>query len=436
MKATFLSIIQKALCILPIAFTLTFAHSQIVSASERVPGITIQINVFSKTIGPVYGETVTFPVSNAAVVVYAGGTATTIFTNDYGVAFYYGTLHGIYFARLAQADGYQFDSGKKLAGTLAAGTAPVRANLTWIVTPNQSENQTILRFVMDDPVHIINGQPNVSGEIPFIDTIQNRAMVPLSVIEEALGLYVDLIEETQTVTITRGSINLSLWIGQPLPNHMGTPLIIDGRIFVPATYIAQMLGADIIWDRSAQAIYIKDFYVRPAQLKTTGAKSEAEQPEGPVQPKELVQAAEPLQSSEPAVLYAVFITDFERRALELTNAERARYGLDPLVWNDSLARAASTHSRDMARNDFVSHTGFDGATPGVRAVREGVTGMTFVAENIAAGTRTPERTIEAWMGSEKHRGNILNASFRYFGVGVYRLDGSEWGVYTTQKFGR
>ena len=435
MKATFLSILQKTLFILPLAFTLTFAHSLVVSASESTAEITIQINIFSNTTVS-YEETVTAPVSNAMVVIYVDGIETTVFTNDYGIALHSGTIPGIYFARLAQADGYQFDGGKKLAGTLSTGTDPVFANLTWFVTPNQSENQTILRFVIDDPIHTINGQPNVSGAIPFIDPIQNRAMVPLRTIEEALSLYVEFIIETQTITITRDNLNLSLKIGQPLPNDMGTPLIIGGHVFVPVTYMAQMLGADIRWDRNAQAIYVKDYFKKQAQFETPRINAEAAPPENPIQPEEPVQTAELRQSPEPAVLYAVFVTDFERRALELTNAERARYGLSPLVWNDSLARAASTHSRDMARNDFVSHTGFDGATPGVRAQREGVTGIIYVAENIAAGTRTPERTIEAWMGSEKHRNNILNASFRYFGIGVYRLDGSEWVVYTTQKFGR
>ena len=141
-------------------------------------------------------------------------------------------------------------------------------------------------------------------------------------------------------------------------------------------------------------------------------------------------------SSNEQVLHTAYISEFELRILELTNAERARRGLNLLVWDNNLARAAYLHSKDMAKNNFGCHTGSDGTTPGARAIREGVTWVSFVAENIAAGTRTPERTIEALMGSATHRDNILNESFRYFGIGVYSLDGSLWGVYTTQKFGR
>jgi len=431
MKVNLLSIIQKTLCVLPLAVTLTFGNSLVVSAFERPAEITIQIEVSSTIIGSIDGEIATLPVSNAMIVIYVDDVATTaIFTNEDGIAFHAGRSLGTYFARLVQADGYQFENGRKLVGTLSAGNAPVLADLAWSVTPNQPKAQTTLRFVINDSTYTINGRSNVSDTVPFVDPTSNRAMVPLYILEQALGLDVDmatgLIEETQSITVIRGDVNLSLEIGQALPDDMGTPLIVGGRVFVPVTYVAQMLGAHIEWDRDAQAIYFKDSFERSRQREIPRSE-------------ELVYItgqAESPQLCALTTLHAVHISEFEYRILTLANAERMQYGLEPLIWNDSLAGAASSHSRDMARNDFVCHTGSDGATPGVRAVREGVTGMVFIAENIAAGTRTPERTIEAWMGSEKHRGNILNAHFRYFGVGVYCLDGSEWGVYITQKFGR
>ena len=126
---------------------------------------------------------------------------------------------------------------------------------------------------------------------------------------------------------------------------------------------------------------------------------------------------------------------FGRRLLALTNLERARHGIAPLVWDSDLARASLIHSTDMARNNFVSHVGSNGLTPGGRVRLESNT-MTRVAENIAGGTRTPERTVEAWMRSPGHRANILNEEFVYMGVGIYVLDGTQWGIYITQKFGR
>ena len=43
----------------------------------------------------------------------------------------------------------------------------------------------------------------------------------------------------------------------------------------------------------------------------------------------------------------------------------------------------------------------------------------YIGENIAAGQTSPERVMTAWMNSEGHRANILNASFTRLGVGGY-----------------
>ena len=50
-------------------------------------------------------------------------------------------------------------------------------------------------------------------------------------------------------------------------------------------------------------------------------------------------------------------------------------------------------------------------------------------ENIAMGQRTPEEVVNAWMNSEGHRANILNASFTQIGMG-YVAEGNYW----TQMF--
>ena len=44
-------------------------------------------------------------------------------------------------------------------------------------------------------------------------------------------------------------------------------------------------------------------------------------------------------------------------------------------------------------------------------------------ENIALGQRSPEQVVNAWMNSEGHRANILNARFEYIGVGYADNEG-------------
>ncbi|PSN19309.1 hypothetical protein C7271_07925, partial [filamentous cyanobacterium CCP5] len=55
-------------------------------------------------------------------------------------------------------------------------------------------------------------------------------------------------------------------------------------------------------------------------------------------------------------------TSFAQEVLDLTNAERARYGLPPLTLDSQLNQAAQSHSEDMALNDFFGHIGSNGST--------------------------------------------------------------------------
>ena len=124
---------------------------------------------------------------------------------------------------------------------------------------------------------------------------------------------------------------------------------------------------------------------------------------------------------------------FERRVFELTNAERIKNGLRPLIWSDSLAAVARAHSEDMAHNGYFSHTGLDGSSPWDRLARAGIQYWN-AAENICAGYSTPEAAVNAWMNSSGHRANILNGSLTHLGVGVAYLDNSRYRYYATQMF--
>ena len=87
----------------------------------------------------------------------------------------------------------------------------------------------------------------------------------------------------------------------------------------------------------------------------------------------------------------------------------------PVAWNDNLAMAAFLHSSDMAVNQFFSHTGSDGSSPGDRITREGYDWWTY-GENIAVGYQTVSAVMEGWLGSEGHCSNIMNPSFEEIGA--------------------
>ena len=130
--------------------------------------------------------------------------------------------------------------------------------------------------------------------------------------------------------------------------------------------------------------------------------------------------------------------DFIDRVVELTNEERTQFGLDPLTADPLLNQAAQTHTENMAELDFFDHTGLDGSSAGDRIEDTGYDFLAW-AENIAAGYQTPEAVVEAWMGSDGHRANILDPNLEEIGVGYYFLEEDTGSVnanhYWTQVFG-
>ena len=99
------------------------------------------------------------------------------------------------------------------------------------------------------------------------------------------------------------------------------------------------------------------------------------------------------------------------------NALRVEKKLSLLQPSDVLVKAARRHARDLSENDFISHTGSDGATIGARVTRAGFRWCT-VAENIGEGKKydTSTKVIEGWRGSPKHYRNIMNPKGKSFGM--------------------
>jgi uncharacterized protein YkwD len=110
----------------------------------------------------------------------------------------------------------------------------------------------------------------------------------------------------------------------------------------------------------------------------------------------------------------------EKRALELHNEIREQHSLDPLCVDAELTRAARSHSGDMIKKRYFSHTSLSGETLGARLERSGYE-YRAAGENIAWGTgthATPEDTMDRWMESPGHRENVLDGGFEEVGVGA------------------
>src|SRR4051794_4838920 len=125
---------------------------------------------------------------------------------------------------------------------------------------------------------------------------------------------------------------------------------------------------------------------------------------------------------------------FTLRVLQLTNAERQKRGLAPLVINDSLSSAAQSYTEVLASGDCFAHTCGPEPDFSVRVQVSGYVGWSALAENIAAGYPSPEALVAGWMDSPGHRQNILTPEFTELGVGMASGAG-RFGTYWTEEFG-
>ena len=122
-------------------------------------------------------------------------------------------------------------------------------------------------------------------------------------------------------------------------------------------------------------------------------------------------------------------SNYERRVVELVNVERQKNGLAPLTLDSAISNVARIKSKDMSDNNYFAH---QSPTYGSAADMLTQNGIRYSAwgENIAAGQRTPEEVVNAWMNSEGHRANILASHFTKIGVGYVNNGRPYW----TQMF--
>ncbi|MED3564260.1 CAP domain-containing protein, partial [Bacillus xiapuensis] len=152
------------------------------------------------------------------------------------------------------------------------------------------------------------------------------------------------------------------------------------------------------------------------------------------QTKQPTVAAKPVQQAAPTPVPSKTtqssgtLSANEQKVVDLTNQERAKYGLPALKVDLTLSKMAHEKSRDMSANGYFSHTSPTYGSPFDMMKKYGIT-YNYAGENIAMGQKTPEEVVKAWMNSEGHRKNILNPNYNYIGVG-YVADGNYW----TQEF--
>lgn len=134
-------------------------------------------------------------------------------------------------------------------------------------------------------------------------------------------------------------------------------------------------------------------------------------------------------------------TAFKNTVLNAVNALRAEGctcgneempPVGPLTWNDKLETAAKTHTEDMKKNNFLSHTGSDNSQPWDRVEIAGYN-WKHTGENIGKGQQNWDTIFNDWVESPGHCKNIMLAPVDE--IAVYFIDYNGGQKYWTMLVG-
>ena len=118
------------------------------------------------------------------------------------------------------------------------------------------------------------------------------------------------------------------------------------------------------------------------------------------------------------------------QVVNLVNEHRLAAGMDALSADSTLNEAANRRAEEIVRS--FSHSRPDGRSC-FTVLEEYKIVFRAAGENIAAGQRSAEEVVAAWMNSEGHRENILSGYFGHIGVSCIYVD-DMYGYYWVQLF--
>lgn len=108
------------------------------------------------------------------------------------------------------------------------------------------------------------------------------------------------------------------------------------------------------------------------------------------------------------------------------NQKRMENALPALILDNALSQAAYAKAQDMFNKGYWSHFSPDGVTPWFFIEQAGYQ-YKYAGENLARDFAVSDQVVSAWMDSDTHRKNILDAKFADVGFAVVNgtLNGEE-----------
>ncbi len=117
--------------------------------------------------------------------------------------------------------------------------------------------------VADDGITVLLDGQSVEFDVPPA-ILNDRTMVPMRAVFEALGASVEWDDATKTASAKKDNVNLliipnsNVMTKNSLPISLDVgPVIIDGRILVPVRAIAESFGCDVSWEADTRSVVIR-----------------------------------------------------------------------------------------------------------------------------------------------------------------------------------
>lgn len=140
------------------------------------------------------------------------------------------------------------------------GSAPVTHGMMFY-KPNF--HYTTHSIEEDNIIVSLNGTPILFDQKPIM--YDDRVMVPVRAIFEALGYEVEWNESKQQVTAKNSNNVLNMWVNDKEFYHNDnligldvSPMLINNRVLVPVRIISQCAGYKVDWDDSTKTVIISE----------------------------------------------------------------------------------------------------------------------------------------------------------------------------------
>jgi len=127
--------------------------------------------------------------------------------------------------------------------------------------PTASEKRQLIVLTIDQKVASVFGELVMNDVSPILRN--DRTMLPIRFVAEALGGIVVWNDSLNKVTITKEDVVIEIFIGSPFALVNGSPVELDAsafiensRTYLPLRFVAENMGATVTWDATTKKVTI------------------------------------------------------------------------------------------------------------------------------------------------------------------------------------